>query len=151
MARPTDPVAPQAAGRPGLDAVGGTAKLPDHVGIIAMLSAATAVLFLVILAQTAAMILNPHGREGLDQIVAKAGIGSAQRPGILLLYEITLVLVSLLPAILHGAAFYGLMGRRRAGWVVAFLLSIGWSLLLVGIPFAILLWRRDTREAFGLS
>lgn len=116
-----------------------------------MLSAAAAVLFLVILAQTAAMILNPHGRDSLDQIVAKAGVASAQRPGILLLYEITLVLVSLLPAILHAVAFYGLMGRRRAGWVVAFLLSIGWSLVLVGIPFAILLWRRDTRAAFGVS
>lgn len=126
-------------------------KLPGHVGVIAMLSAATAVLFLVILAQTAAMILNPNGRAGLDQIVAQAGVSTAQRPGILVLYEVTLILLSLLPAILHGAAFYGLAGRRRAGWIVAFLLSIGWSLLLVGIPFAILLWRRDTREAFGLS
>jgi hypothetical protein len=62
-----------------------------------------------------------------------------------------LVLIALVPAVLHGLAFYGLMGLRRGGWILAFLLSIGWSLVLVGIPFAILLWRRDSRAAFGLS
>ena len=149
--RPTEPARPQAAARPAAATPATKGKLPDHVGVIAMRSAATAVLFLVILAQTAAMILNPHGRAGLDQIVSQAGVSAAQRPGILVLYEVTLILLSLLPAILHAAAFYGLKERRRAGWIVAFLLSIGWSLVLVGIPFAILLWRRDTREAFGIS
>jgi hypothetical protein len=125
--------------------------VPDHVVMIAVLSAATAVLFLVLLAQTAAVIINPHGRDSLNQILAQAGVAAAQRPGVLVLYEVVLLLFALLPAFLHGVAFYGLIQLRRAGWMVAFLLSILWSLLLVGIPFAYLLWRRDTRLAFGIS
>jgi hypothetical protein len=126
-------------------------KVPDHVVMIAVLSAATAVLFLVLLAQTAAVIVNPHGRDDLNQILAQAGVAAAQRPGVLVLYEVVLALFAALPALLHGVAFYGLIRLRRAGWMVAFLLSILWSLVLVGIPFAYLLWRRDTRAAFGIS
>ena len=119
--------------------------------MIAVLSAATAVMFLVLLAQTAAVIVNPHGRSDLNQILAQAGVAAGQRPGVLVLYEVMLVLFALLPALLHGIAFYGLIHLRRVGWMVAFLLSILWSLALVGIPFAYLLWRRDTRTAFGIS
>ena len=137
--------------RPAAAAAGERPKAPDHVLMIAVLSAATAVMFLVLLAQTAAVIANPHGRDSLNQILAQAGVATAQRPGVLVLYEAALVLFSLLPALLHGAAFYGLVHLRRAGWMVAFLLSILWSLALVGIPFAYLLWRRDTRAAFGIS
>jgi hypothetical protein len=126
-------------------------RLPDHVTMIAVASAATAVVFLVLLTQTAALLLNPHGRDTLDQVFAQAGIAAADRPEAFVVYAITVVLIELLPAILHGAAFYGLVGARRAGWVLAFLLSLAWSVVLVGIPFAYLLWRRDTRDAFGIS
>jgi len=108
-------------------------------------------MFLVLLAQTAALIVNPHGRDSLNQILLQAGVTAAERPSMLVLYEITWVLLSLVPAVLHGVAFYGLMGMRRAGWVVAFLLACAWSFLLIGIPFAFILWRRDTRAAFGLT
>jgi hypothetical protein len=132
-------------------AAGERPKPPDHVTLIAILSAATAVMFLVVLAQTAAIIANPHGRDTLNQILVQAGVPNAERPSVLVLYEVMLVLIAVVPAVLHGLAFYGLMGLRRGGWILAFLLSIGWSLVLVGIPFAILLWRRDSRAAFGLS
>jgi hypothetical protein len=121
------------------------------VAVIAVLSAAAAVLFLVLLVQTLAIILNPHGRDSLDLILVQANVTAADRPSVLVVYEITLILFSLIPAVLHGAAFYGLMGLRRAGWILAFLLACGWCLLLIGIPFAILLYRRDTRAAFGLT
>jgi hypothetical protein len=121
------------------------------VAIIAVLSAAAAVLFLVLLAQTLALIINPNGRASINQILVQAGASPAERPSLLVLYEVTLVLISLVPAVLHGIAFYGLMGLRRGGWVIAFLLSCAWSFLLIGIPFAVVLWRRDTRAAFGLS
>jgi hypothetical protein len=119
--------------------------------MIAVLSAAAAVMFLVLLAQTAAVIANPHGRDSLTQILAQAGVTPADRPSVMIVYEITLILFSLVPALLHGAAFYGLMGVRRGGWILSFLLACAWSLVLIGIPFAYLLWRRDTRAAFGLS
>jgi hypothetical protein len=119
--------------------------------VIAFLSAAAAVLFLVLLAQTAAMVINPNGRASINQVLVQAGASPAQRPSLLVLYEVTLILISLVPAVLHGVVFYGLMGLRRGGWVVAFLLACAWSFLLIGIPFAVVLWRRDTRAAFGLT
>jgi hypothetical protein len=121
------------------------------VTIIAVLSAAAAVLFLVLLAQTAALIINPSGRASINQVLAQAGASPAERPSLLVVYEFMLILISLVPAVLHGVAFYGLMGLRRGGWVVAFLLACAWSFLLIGIPFAVVLWRRDTRAAFGLT
>jgi hypothetical protein len=149
---------PASADKPALgqgpraaEAAGEKPRLPDHVTIIAIVSAAAAVMFLVLLAQTAALVLNPNGRDTLDQLLVQAGVSAADRPGVLVVYEVMLLLLSLLPAILHGLAYYGLMAARRAGWVLAFVLAVGWSLLLVGIPFAYLLWRRDTREAFGIS
>jgi hypothetical protein len=126
-------------------------KPPSHVAVIAVLSAAAAVMFLVLLSQTAAVLINPHGRDSINQILAQSGVAAADRPSMLVLYEIISVLIALVPAVLHGAAFYGLMGIRKGGWVIAFLLACGWSLLLIGIPFVILLWRRDTRAAFGLT
>ena len=125
-------------------------QLPDHVGVIAIVSAAAAVMFLVLLAQAAAVVLNPNGRDAISQAIVQAGVSPADRGGVLVVYEVALVLVFLLPAILHGLAYYGLRGARRAGWLLAFVLAVGWSLVLVGIPFAYLLWRRDTREAFGI-
>jgi hypothetical protein len=121
------------------------------VTIIAVLSAATAVMFLVLLVQFAALVINPHGRDSLNQILVQAGVPTAERPSVLVIYEVIYVLVTLVPAVLHGIAFYGLIGIRRGGWVVAFLLACAWSVVLIGIPFAVLLWRRDTRAAFGLS
>lgn len=126
-------------------------RLPEHVTLIAVVSAAAAVMFLVLLAQAAALVLNPSGRDTLDQLLVQAGVDQSSRPAVLLIYEVSLVLLTLLPAILHGLAYYGLMGVRRAGWVLAFVLAVGWSLVLVGIPFAYLLWRTDTREAFGVA
>ncbi len=137
--------------RQAVAAAGERPKPPGHVTIIAVLSAAAAVMFLVVLAQTAALIVNPHGRDSLNQILLQSGVTAAERPSLLVLYEVVWVLASLVPAVLHGIAFYGLMGMRRAGWVIAFLLACAWSFVLIGIPFAILLWRRDTRAAFGLN
>ncbi|HEY8759961.1 MAG TPA: hypothetical protein VIP52_03520 [Candidatus Dormibacteraeota bacterium] len=137
--------------RQALAATGERPKPPDHVTVIAVLSAATAVMFLVLLVQFAALVINPHGRDSLNQILVQAGVSTADRPSVLVIYEVVYVLGTLVPAILHGIAFYGLMGIRRGGWVVAFLLACAWSVVLIGIPFAVLLWRRDTRAAFGLT
>jgi hypothetical protein len=145
------PLGPPPVAHQALAAAGERPKPPDHVTIIAVLSAAAAVMFLVFLAQTAAIVINPHGRDSLNQILLQAGVKPADRPSMLVLYEVTWVLLSLIPAVLHGIAFYGLMGLRKGGWVLAFLLACGWSLLLIGIPFAILLWRRDSKAAFGLT
>jgi len=121
------------------------------VTVIAVLSAAAAVMFLVLLVQFAALLINPHGRDSINQILVQAGVPAAELPGVFVIDAVIWVLALLVPAILHGAAYYGLMGMRRGGWVVAFLLACAWSIVLIGIPFGVLLWRRDTRAAFGLS
>lgn len=118
--------------------------------MVALVSAVSAFLWLVLLAQMAALVLNPHGRGELNHSLAQAGISEASRPAALIVYEVVIILVTLLPAVLHGLAFYGLVGLRRAGWVVAFVLAILWSMVLVGIPFAYLLWKRDNRHAYGI-
>ena len=145
------PASPPPLGRQALAVAGERPKPPGHVTVIAVLSAAAAVMFLVLLVQFAAVLLNPHGRESLDQVLVQAGVSAAQRPSVLLIDGIISTLLLVVPAVLHSIAFYGLLGMRRGGWVVAFLLACAWSIVLIGIPFAILLWRRDTRAAFGLN
>lgn len=145
------PVGPPPVARQALAAAGERPKPPDHVTVIAVLSAAAAVMFLVLLVQFAALLINPHGRDSIAVVLVQAGVSAAELPGVFALDAVIWVLALLVPAILHGFAFYGLMGMRRGGWVVAFLLACGWSFLIIGIPFAILLWRRDTRTAFGLT
>jgi len=69
--------------RQALAATGERPKPPDHVTIIAVLSAATAVMFLVLLVQFAALVINPHGRDSLNQILVQAGVPTAERPSVL--------------------------------------------------------------------
>jgi len=40
---------------------------------------------------------------------------------------------------------------RVWGWITAVIVSSGWSLVIVGIPILVLLLRRSTREAYGLT
>jgi len=84
-----------------------------------------------LLVQFAAVLLNPHGRESLDQVLVQAGVSAAQRPSVLLIDGIISTLLLVVPAVLHSIAFYGLLGMRRGGWVVAFLLACAWSIVLI--------------------
>ncbi len=118
--------------------------------MVAVVSAIAAFIWLVLLAQMAAFVINPHGRADLNHTLAQARVSAGARPGLMVLYEVILILSVLVPAVLHAFAFYGLLSLRKAGWVVAFLLAILWSVVLVGLPFAYLLWKRDNRQAYGI-
>lgn len=52
---------------------------------------------------------------------------------------------------LHAAAYFGLRRFKPWGWIAALIVSAAWSLILVGIPVLVLLLRRPTREAYGIS
>lgn len=126
--------------------------MPDLVTVIAVVSALSAVMWLVLLAQVAAFVLNPHGRDQLNTVLVQSGVSANARPAALVIYAIFFVLVTLIPAVLHGLAFYGLLALRKAGWIVAVVLAGFWILCVgLGIPFMYVLWKRETRAAFGLA
>jgi hypothetical protein len=114
------------------------------------LFAAGAVFWLIELTQFAAVLAAPAGRDQLRQALMNAGI-TTNLDALLVAESILIAFVELSAAALHGAAYYGLKGFRAWGWVVAVVVSAGWSLLLIGIPVLLFLLRRPTRQAYGIS
>ncbi len=114
--------------------------------LVAIVSAVSSVMWLILLSEIAAFILNPHGRAELNRSLAQAGVSETSRTTLLVVYAVILAV----PAALHAVAFYGLIALRKAGWVVAFVLAILWSCVIIGIPFVYLLWKRDNRQVYGI-
>jgi len=120
-------------------------------GALLWIFAGGAVLWLVSLAQTAGVLAaSPTRAQLLDQL-AKAGYHGQTAITIAVVEGAGMLLVGLVIAALHAAAFYGLRGRRRWGWVAAVLVAGAWSLVLVGIPMLAILLRPSTRRAYGVS
>ena len=114
------------------------------------LFAAGAVFWLMWLAYFAAFLAAPAGRERVHDQIVKGGI-TTDVDTILLIYGVSVLAVPLVAAIVHGAAYYGLRSFRAWGWVVAVVVSVGWSFALVGIPILMFLLRRPVRQAYGIS
>jgi len=113
------------------------------------LFAAGAVLWLVQLTQFAAVIASPIGREQLHKTLEGAGF-HGDFAALLLVETILVVFIEVSAAALHAAAFYGLRRYRPWGWACAVLVSMAWSVILLGIPVLVLLLRRRTRAAYGV-
>ncbi len=134
--QPFDPVPPRAAPPAGLR------WLPFVFG-------AGAIFWLVQLAQFAAVVAAPNGRDQLRQAVVQAGAKGdvstyiAVEVGIVLFFVIA-------AACLHATAYFGLRKRRPWGWIVAVIVSAAWSLVLVGIPVLVVLVRSSTRHLYGI-
>jgi hypothetical protein len=112
--------------------------------------AAGAVFWLVELAQFAAIVAAPAGRDQLQQALLNAGI--KQDISSVLVVESVLVFVfEGAAAALHAAAYFGLRKLRPWGWIAAVIVSAAWSLVIVGIPVLVILMRRATRQTFGIS
>lgn len=110
--------------------------------------AAGAVLWLLLLAQTAGILAAaPVRRELLDQL-ARAGYTGRDAVTMAGVEGAIMLLLPLGVAAVHGVAFYGLRARRRWGWVAAVLVAGAWSLAVVGIPVLVLLLRPATRSAY---
>lgn len=121
------------------------------VGALIWVYAAGAVLWLISLAQTAGVLAaSPTRAQLLDQL-GKAGYHGQTAVTIALIEGIGMLVVGLVIAALHGAAFYGLRDRKRWGWVAAVLVAGAWSLVLVGIPVLAILLRPSTRRAYGVG
>jgi hypothetical protein len=110
---------------------------------------AGAVFWLVQLAQFAAIVAAPAGRDQLHQALVQAGVKGDLST--LLLFEAILVFFFVIvAAALHATAYFGLRARKPWGWITAVIVAAAWSLLLVGIPVLILLIRSKTRHAYGI-
>jgi hypothetical protein len=110
---------------------------------------AGAVFWLVQLAQFAAIIAAPAGRDQLHLALVQAGVKGDLST--LLVFEAILVFFFVIvAAILHATAYFGLKARKPWGWIVAVIVAAAWSLILVGIPVLVLLIRSSTRHAYGI-
>ncbi len=126
-------------------------ELPgNRLRMLPWLYAAGAVFWLIVLTQFAAFLIAPAGREQLRQAVIDRGYTS-NADAILLVDAAIIVAIELFAAILHGVAYYGLRAYRAWGWVVAVVVSVAWSLVLVGIPILLFLLRRPVRQSYGIS
>lgn len=121
------------------------------LGLLPWFYAAGAVLFLIEATQVLAYLLSPGGRAQLAAELTRQGIGPAIQGEVLAGYAVFIVGGSLVAAILHGAAFYGLRRFRRWGWIAAVVVAALWSLLIVGIPVLVRLVSRNVRQAFGVD
>ena len=144
-------------GRP-VEAPHPVAHRPDPLGEVdatrlrwlPFLFAAGAIFWLVELAQFTAVVIAPAGREQLTQALQQTGITGDMTT--LLVADIVIVLfIEIAAAALHATAYFGLKARRPWGWIAAVVVSAGWSLVLLGIPVLVLLLRRTTRHAYGIS
>jgi hypothetical protein len=113
------------------------------------LFAAGAIFWLVNLTQTAALAASPVGRGQLEQTLVNTGL-TQNASAFLVIYFAAVFMFEATAAGLHGAAFYGLRGRRWWGWVIAVIVAGGWSLVLIGIPVFVFLLQRQTRKAYGI-
>ena len=118
--------------------------------LLPYLFAAGAVFWLIQIAQFAAVVAAPAGRDELRQALLSAGI-KADLETVLLVETIIVFCFELGAASLHAVAYYGLRRLRPWGWVAAVIVSAAWSIVLVGIPILVFLFRRPTREAYGIS
>jgi hypothetical protein len=112
--------------------------------------AAGAVFWLIELVQFAAVLAAPAGRDQLRQALISAGV-KQNLDSVIVAESAVVVLFEGAAVALHAAAYFGLRKLRPWGWIAAVIVSAGWSLLLVGIPVLVILMRRSTREAFGIS
>jgi hypothetical protein len=112
--------------------------------------AAGAVFWLIELVQFAAVLAAPAGRDQLRQALVSAGV-KQNLDSVIVAESAIVVLFEGSAAALHAAAYFGLRKLRPWGWIAAVIVSAAWSLMLVGIPVLVILMRRTTRQAFGIS
>lgn len=99
--------------------------------------------------QTAALAASPVGRGQLEQTLVNTGL-TKNASAFLVIYFAAVFTFEVTAAGLHGAAFYGLRGKKWWGWLIAVIVAGAWSLILIGIPVFIFLLQRQTRKAYGV-
>ncbi|HEY8813738.1 MAG TPA: hypothetical protein VIP57_01345 [Candidatus Dormibacteraeota bacterium] len=122
---------------------------PGGLRWLPFIFAAGAVFWLVQLAQFAAIVAAPAGRDQLHQALVQAGV-KGDISTLMIIEAILVFFFVIVAAILHATAYFGLKARKPWGWIAAVIVAAAWSLLLVGIPVLVLLIRSSTRHAYGI-
>jgi hypothetical protein len=138
---------PPGAGSQPFDPVPPKPKPPAGLRWLPFIFGAGAVFWLVQLAQFAAIVAAPNGRDQLRQAVVQAGVKGDVSTFIALEVGVVLFLV-IAAATLHATAYFGLRKRRPWGWIAAVIVAAAWSLVLIGIPVLVVLVR--ARRAYGI-
>jgi hypothetical protein len=126
-----------------------TSAQPGALRWLPVIFGAGAIFWLVQLAQFAAIIAAPAGRDQLHQALVQAGVKGDLST--LIVVEAALVFFFVTAAAcLHAIAYFGLRARRPWGWIAAVIVAAAWSLILVGIPVLVVLIRSSTRRAYGV-
>ena len=110
---------------------------------------AGAVFWLVELAQFAATIAAPAGRDQVRQALVQNGAKS-DLSTLIVIYAIIGFFFVIVAASLHATAYFGLKARKPWGWIVAVIVAAAWSVILIGIPVLVVLSRSSTRHAYGI-
>ena len=111
--------------------------------------AAGAVFWLIYLAEFAATLAAPAGRDQLHQTLVQDGV-KGDLSAFIVIYAIVGFLFTIVAASLHATAYFGLKARKSWGWIVAVIVAGAWSLILIGIPVLVVLMRSSTRHAYGI-
>jgi hypothetical protein len=140
---------PPGAGSQPFDPAPPKPVTPSGLRWLSFVFGAGAIFWLVQLAQFAAVVAAPNGRDQLQQAVLKAGAKGDVSS--LIAVEVGLVFFFVIAAAsLHSVAYFGLRRRRAWGWIAAVIVAAGWSLVLIGIPVLYLLVKTSTRRAYGI-
>jgi len=105
---------------------------------------------LIELAQFAAVVAAPAGRGQLQQALVNAGV-THDLSSVVVVESVLGLSIAAGAAAVHAASYFGLRAMRPWGWITAVIVAAAWSLVLVGIPILVLLLRRSTREAYGIT
>lgn len=138
---------PPGAGSQPFDPVPPKPKPTAGLGWLPFLFGAGAIFWLVELAQFAAIVAAPNGRDQLRQAVVQAGAKGDVSTYIAVYVGIVLFFV-VAAASLHATAYFGLRKRRPWGWIAAVIVAAAWSLVLIGIPVLVVLVRN--RRAYEI-
>ena len=140
---------PPGAGSQSFDPVPPKPVPPPNLRWLPFLYGAGAIFWLVQLAQFAAVVAAPAGRDQLRQAVENAG--AKGDVSTYMAVEIGVVLFFVIAAAsLHAIAYFGLRRRRPWGWIAAVIVAAAWSLVLIGIPVLVVLARSGTRHAYEI-
>jgi hypothetical protein len=144
---PTRP--PPGAGSQPFEPMPPKQAAPAGLRWLPFLFGAGAIFWLVQLAQFAAIIAAPAGRDQLHQALVQSGVKGDLST--LLVIEAAVVFFFVgAAACLHAVAYFGLRSRRPWGWVAAVIVAAAWSVIVVGIPVLVMLLRSSTRHACGI-
>ena len=141
---------PPGAGSQSFDPVPPKPVPPPSLRWLPLIFGAGAIFWLVQLAQFAAVVAAPAGRDRMRQTVEQAGAAGGEVSTWIAVEIVVGLFFVIAAAALHASAYFGLRRREPWGWITAVIVAAAWSLVLVGIPVLVVLVRSSTRRVYEI-